>query len=307
MNEKFYYFQIAVKEHLTAGVFEHKAIIDLISKNCERVILLFSPEFMKIRDEQFFALFAQSIGVKKNQRKVIPCLCGGIQKEQLPEEFQIYHVLRYDPERSLFNFWDQLANAVTTTHTMIVNRAPIPKITFTEIDAPSPLMSQLSQQVAIDAVSDARTPQPLPRKRKDKSATPKLQKTTKNSSKLPKAAKISSSPTTPNSLKPFWPPSPKLRSQPTVTSSMWTLSVGHPFEKENGRSRSTLSLSDCSPASSLHKKPKWYKKLLSPNSGSAYKLSADSDSSMGMEKGKKKKSWYRKRFRTKNRDLVKEV
>lgn len=158
---------------------------------------------------------------------------------------------------------------------------------------------------------NSESPQPAPRKRKEKSISPKLSKSNKAVTKSSK----STSPSTPTGLKQFWPPSPKLRSQPTITSSLWTLTDGdhHVFDKENNRCRSTLSLNspNSSPSPSLYKKTKWYKKLLSPNSGSAYKLSADSDGSMGIEKSRKKKKWYRKHFRnrSKNREseLAKEI
>lgn len=114
-----------------------------------------------------------------------------------------------------------------------------------------------------------------------------------------------SKPATPTGLKRFWPPSPKLRAN-TMSSSLWTLAVDNsPLDKENERSRSTISLHSplSSPTTLLYKKPKWYKKLLSPNIGSASKLSVESDNTdlCSMEKSRKKKKWYRKRFTSKTR------
>lgn len=286
--------------------------MEMIRHHCRRVILVLTPAFIESPNESFYALIAQAAGIASWQLKVIPCLFGDITKAQLPTAFQYYHVLKYEPEKKYNYFWDKLVKSVKSPSLTIMNRTSMPKITVTETDVPSPSIATSEQQpqpqkASVDSASDSPTPQPLPRKRKDNSSSPKLQKPTKSSSKLPKAPKISS-PTTPNTLRPFWPPSPKLRSQPRIASSMLNLSVNHPFEKENKLFPSTLSLNsaDSSPASTLYKKPKWYKKLLSPNSGSANKLSADSDSSMGMEKGKKKKSW-RKRFRSKTRIMAKEV
>lgn len=141
---------------------------------------------------------------------------------------------------------------------------------------------------------------------------PKLAIATKCKNKSTK----SSSPSTLSLIKQSWTASPKLRlkSKSNISSSMWTLSVGESNALEDQRSCSTLSLNSpsSSPTTSIGKKPKWYKKLLSPNTGSAAKLSADSDSSLGLEKTtKKKKSWYRKRFRSRSEsrqmELAKEM
>lgn len=92
---------------------------------------------------------------------------------------------------------------------------------------------------------------------------------------------------------------------------MWTLGVTDQiFDKENKRCHSSLSLNntESSPIQSHNRKTKWYKKLLSPNAG--YKLSVESDSSVGTENASKKKGqkkWYRKRFRSKNREAAKEI
>lgn len=106
---------------------------------------------------------------------------------------------------------------------------------------------------------------------------------------------------TPTALKRFWPSSPKLR----TTTSLWTLAVDNtPLCKEHDRCRSTISLASptSSPIGLHYKKPKWYKKLLSPNSGSStsIKPSTESDSAESTDKVRKKKKWYRKRFTSKS-------
>lgn len=132
-------------------------------------------------------------------------------------------------------------------------------------------------------------------KRKDKPAPVSLHRQNTGS--------FRSESSTPTALKRFWPSSPKLR----TTSSLWTLAADeHKLDKDNDRCRSTISL-HTSPSSSptgLHyKKPKWYKKLLSPNSGStsSIKPSTESDSAESTDKVRKKKKWYRKRFTSKSR------
>lgn len=193
------------------------------------------------------------------------------------------------------------------------------RITITEIDAPTAIRPAVhhppqSQQAILQNPSDTpviskESSKSGSRKRKEKASSPKTTKDSKSGSK-------SSLPTTPTGLKQFWPPSPKLRANTTMSSSMWTLAVEDniTLDKENKHCRSTLSLNSpsSSPSALLYKKQKWYKKLLSPNSGSAYKLSADSDSTTdGIEKSRKKKKWYKRKFgsRTKmrERELAKEI
>lgn len=131
----------------------------------------------------------------------------------------------------------------------------------------------------------------------------------------PKQSKSSkSSPTTPISLKKLWNNLPKINSQSTISSSTWTIGVTDQiFDKENERCHSSLSLnnSTTSTTPTKFKKTKpfgFVKKWLSP-AATDYKLSAESDSSVGADNPTKKKKWYRKRFRnhSKNREAVKEV
>lgn len=116
----------------------------------------------------------------------------------------------------------------------------------------------------------------------------------------------------PTGIKRFWPPSPKLRGH-TLSSSLWTLAVeNQTLDKENERCHSTISLSPASsPTAHVYKKPKWYKKLLSPHiTNSASKLSTESDSTDVSSSDKtlqKKKKWYRKRFVSKTRTKAYEI
>lgn len=312
LKTKILCLQVCHRRDLMPGTDELTAIIDLISEYCRRVILLFTQKFINSQVDLFYASFAQAWDMSKCQRKLIPCLYEDVKKEQLPKVFQNMFVLRYDSshQTKLDQFYDRLCQSINSASSIIAHRMPMTKSTITEIDAPLALMPAMQhpsqpQTVFIGSASDSRTPKPSPRKRKDKSISPKSQRETKNSLKLPKAPKISS-PSTPNSSNLIYPPSPKLRSQSRIATSMSNLSAGQLFGKESESARSTRSLN--SPALKKEKKTWSYLNIFrSPNSSSAYKLSADSDSSMGMEKTKKKKSWYRKRFRSKNRVLAKEV
>lgn len=172
------------------------------------------------------------------------------------------------------------------------------RITITEIDSPAPVTpneSQLQPQLQSKSQSDIRNTLSIKPKR----------------SKSPK-----SSPTTPTSLKKLWNNIPKMGLQSTISSSTWTIGVSDPIfdkEKEKQRCHSSLSLNNSASTNATptkFKKTKTFgfvKKWLSP--GSDYKLSAESDSSAGVDNSIKKKKWYRKRFRSpsKNREAVNEV
>lgn len=181
---------------------------------------------------------------------------------------------------------------------------PTNRITITEAESPKPTKPQIHDQ-----------PQPQQAYVQPKPMENKIARAPKrNKDKIPSALQLKDSgslkfkdnkPATPTGLKRFWPPSPKLRAN-TMSSSLWTLAVHNsPLDKENERSRSTISLHSpsSSPTTLLYKKPKWYKKLLSPNIGSSSKLSVESDNTdlYSIEKSRKKKKWYRKRFISKTR------
>lgn len=161
------------------------------------------------------------------------------------------------------------------------------RITITEIDSPSIALAIESQ------------PKPQQATLHNESDGTNAHKFHKDKSKSPK----SSSPNTPTSLKKFWNTLPKIGSNSTISSSMWTLSVNDQisFDKENECCHSSLSLNNsiCSPTTTKYKKTKWFKKLLSPSS--AYKVSVESDSSVGIDNTTKKKKWYRKRFRNRSK------
>lgn len=173
-----------------------------------------------------------------------------------------------------------------------MDRSPTP--TLPAIDKISHLPSA-PPQIQIDYCTDLQQPEIMPRKRKDKSKSPKP-----------------STPTTPKSLKQMWTNLPKIGSQNTISTSMWTLRTTDQIgDKENGRCHSSLSLNNSisSPTPTEYKKNKWYNKpfnlnrFLSPNP--VNKISAESDSSLGLDNSTKKKKWYRKRIR--NRSKVREA
>lgn len=65
--EKQYGLKLCVKERdLVAGIaFEHKAIIELISERCNRLIVILSPAYLKSSASKFVVHYAQALGIGK--------------------------------------------------------------------------------------------------------------------------------------------------------------------------------------------------------------------------------------------------
>lgn len=63
--EKQYGLKLCVKERdLVAGLhFEHKAIIELISERCNRLIVIISPAYLKSSANKFVVNYAQALGI----------------------------------------------------------------------------------------------------------------------------------------------------------------------------------------------------------------------------------------------------
>lgn len=65
--EKQYGLKLCVRERdLIAGLpFEHKAIIELISERCNRLIVILSPAYLKSSASKFVVHYAQALGIGK--------------------------------------------------------------------------------------------------------------------------------------------------------------------------------------------------------------------------------------------------
>lgn len=170
----------------------------------------------------------------------------------------------------------------------------IDRIEITEIESPS---AESEEQQVVEHPDDLHE---------------KTKTTASTLSVKPKGSKSSrSSPTTPTSLKKIWNNFPKIGSQSTISSSVWTIGANDQIcDKENDRYQSSLSLNNSTtcPTPTKFKKAKpfgFVKKWLSPAS-TDYKLSAESDSSIGNDNSTRKKKWYRKKFcnRNKNREVA---
>lgn len=61
-----YIFQLCLKDQLLGGIiFEHEAVMKLISERCNRLIIIISPNFLKSPANKFFLNYAQALGIGK--------------------------------------------------------------------------------------------------------------------------------------------------------------------------------------------------------------------------------------------------
>nr|BBG28459.1 adaptor protein Myd88 [Gryllus bimaculatus] len=127
--ENKYNLKLCVRDRdLVAGhVFEHEAIMRLISDRCNRLIVVISENFLKSEANKFFCTFAQALGIDQKRRKVIPVMH---KQCRLPPELNYYFVLDYTRSGDLWDFWKKLHDSIETPS--IQSREPSSRITIRE-------------------------------------------------------------------------------------------------------------------------------------------------------------------------------
>lgn len=94
--------------------FENDAILQLLEHRCHQMIIIVSKAFLKSNESIFITNFAQSLGIEKNQRKIIPVLLEpcDLQKMQM-----LRYCFRFDYYKNskIYDFWDRLDKTIKTT------------------------------------------------------------------------------------------------------------------------------------------------------------------------------------------------
>lgn len=100
-------YSLCVKDRdLLGGLsFESDAILNLLSKRCNRLIVIVSKAFLKSPMQIFLTNFAHALGIEQGKRKIIPCL---LEECELPQMLRFCFRLNYYKSNKLFNFWDKL-------------------------------------------------------------------------------------------------------------------------------------------------------------------------------------------------------
>lgn len=103
--------KLCVKDRdILAGIsFEHKAIIDLISKRCRRLVVVYSNEFLKSPLNEFLVTFTHAMQIEQKKRKIIPCVFN---RMELPTHMSYMFLLDYKRSNNLYNFWDKLEESI---------------------------------------------------------------------------------------------------------------------------------------------------------------------------------------------------
>ncbi|XP_051168756.1 myeloid differentiation primary response protein MyD88 [Leptopilina boulardi] len=97
---------------LIAGIsIENEVIMTLISKRCNRLIVIISPNFFKSPANTFFLEFAYAVGIKQRVKKLIACIYIDC---ELPESLNYITNLRYS-RRELINYWEKLCDSVRSS------------------------------------------------------------------------------------------------------------------------------------------------------------------------------------------------
>uniref|UniRef100_A0A1Q3F6C9 Putative myd88 n=1 Tax=Culex tarsalis TaxID=7177 RepID=A0A1Q3F6C9_CULTA len=93
-----------------AGIsFEHNVLVKLISERCNRLVVVFSKEFLKSPLNEFVVTYAQAMQIEQKQRKILPCVYERI---ELPTALKYTTILDYKRSEHLFNYWDKLESSI---------------------------------------------------------------------------------------------------------------------------------------------------------------------------------------------------
>lgn len=126
-----------------AGIsFEHNVLVKLISERCNRLIVVFSEEFLKSPLNEFVVTYAQAMQIEQKQRKILPCV---LKRIELPPALKYTTLLDYERSRHLFNYWDKLESSIRVrkdppkpveVKTPSAPALPVPEIKVDSIDEP---------------------------------------------------------------------------------------------------------------------------------------------------------------------------
>jgi len=130
--------KIVIKDRdLLGGTFEHAAVMQLISSRCNKLLPFFSPSFFRSEYNTFLANFAQHLSLEnpgKINSKIIPIVSQ--ERCTIPANLGMYSKLKYEPNNTLFNFWERLIKNINPSVKYNPLNAPVP---HKAIDSPAPV------------------------------------------------------------------------------------------------------------------------------------------------------------------------
>ena len=123
---------------LLGGLFEHTAVMKLISERCTKLMPFFTPTFFHSAHNQFLVDFAQWSQMETRNKisgKIIPIVSD--QRCDIPANLSLYSKIKYDPNTTIYNFWERLGKNINPAITFKPELAPQPVKKSSGPSAPS--------------------------------------------------------------------------------------------------------------------------------------------------------------------------
>ena len=106
--------KIIIKDRdLLGGLFEHRAVMELIGSRCAKLMPFFTPTFFNSPYNQFLVDYAQWAQMEVHNKisgKIIPIVSQ--QRCDIPAHLSLYSKIKYDPNTTIFNFWERLVKTI---------------------------------------------------------------------------------------------------------------------------------------------------------------------------------------------------
>ncbi|KAL4706317.1 hypothetical protein ACJJTC_004926 [Scirpophaga incertulas] len=104
---------------------QYAPVAQLILERCHRIILVYSPAFLKSPANNFYSNYAQAVGIETNKRNIIPIVYKPC---TLPHNLMYYHRLVYNEGDDWvpYDFWKKLAQ--TLDKVKLANSSNVPPV-----------------------------------------------------------------------------------------------------------------------------------------------------------------------------------
>ena len=160
--------KIIIKDRdMLGGLFEHTAIMKLIESRCNKLITFCTPALFSSPYNKFlmdFAQWAQMEVHKKIGGKFIPIVTEV--RCDIPPNLSIYSKMKYDPNSTLYNFWEKLARTINPSIKYDSEREP-----QTSKQPSAPSLSRFTTPTVISSSKFNNDIVPPPKPKSDKSKT----------------------------------------------------------------------------------------------------------------------------------------
>lgn len=108
-------YLLCLKDDLLPGLpFEYDSLITLLSKRCNRLIVIISRKFLQSKTQVSLTNYGQSLNIEQGgKRKIIPCVIERIDPSELPQMLRFCYRLDYFRDNKLlFDFWAKLEQSL---------------------------------------------------------------------------------------------------------------------------------------------------------------------------------------------------